>query len=267
MLRILALGLLILTLAACGTGELLEELAQDDLAMARQAQLERDWPRAERVLERYLREERDSEKRWEAWELLLGAINAVNQEPRASLEILEVMLVEYEDDNAKLAVILPQIGDYNQVLRHYDRSANAWSAYTELPTLTAPERVNGYRQLAAAKSSQRHFEAAEEALQQCMALPIADHDKVWCMLDLADAGMVRQQWQDVADLCQQILDSDPDQEVIGLAGYYRGDALEQMGKLEQALKQFEAARDSYPNPAVMDNRIEYLKKQIRAKHK
>lgn len=261
--RFVLLFFIALALAACNP----EDILQDDLAMAKQALLERDWPRAERVLERCLREERDSEKRWEAWQLLLGAINAVNQEPRASLECLEAMLVEYEDDDQKLAVILPQIGNYNQVLRHYDRAANAWSAYTELSGLTAPQLVNGYRQLAAAKYSQRHFEAAQEALQQCMALPIADHDKIWCMLDLADAGMGRQQWQDVADICQQILDSDPDQEVMGLAGYYRGDALEQMGKQEQALKQFEAARDSYPNTAVMDNRIEYLKKQIRAKHK
>lgn len=233
--------------------------------MARQARLERDWPRAERIAERFLREERDPEKRWEAWNVLLEAINGANQEPRASLECLESMLVEYEEDYGRLPLILSEMARYNQILHHYDNAANAWSAYTDLPGLEPAEMVNGYRQLARVQYAQRHFEAADEALQQCLALPLPDHDKIWCMLDLADADMGRQQWRNVADLCQQILDSDPDSEVMGFAGYYRGDALEQMGRYSEALKQFEEARDSYPNPAVMDNRIEYLKKQLKAK--
>ncbi len=244
-----------------------DEILMDDLAMARQAQLERDWPKAERMAERFLREERDADKRWEAWGVLLAAINGSNQEPRTSLECLEAMLVEYEEDYRRLPGILSEIARYSQILHHYDQAANAWSAYTDLPGLAPLDMVNGYRQLAHAHYAQRHFEAADEALQQCLALPVPDHDKIWCMLDLADADMGRQQWHSVADLCQQILDSDPDGEVAGLAGYFRGDALEQMGKYEEALKQFGEARNSYPNPAVIDNRIAYLKKQLKARNK
>lgn len=244
-----------------------DDIIPDDLGLARQALLERDWPRAERTAQRFLREESNSNRRWEAWNILLEAINGSSQEPRASLECLESMLVEYEEDYGRLPRILSEMARYNQILRHYDHAANAWSAYTDLPGLTSAERINGYRQLAHAQYAQRHFDAADETLLQCLALPVSDHDKIWCMLDLADADMGRQQWENVADLCQQILDSEPDQEVMGLAGYYRADALEQMGKPAEALKQFEAVRDSYPNPAVMDNRIEYLKKQLKAKSK
>lgn len=250
---------------ACGCQP--EDIITGDLGLARQALLERDWPRAERTAQRFLREEGDSNKRWDAWNILLEAINGSSQEPRASLECLESMLVEYEEDYGKLPRILSEMARYNQILRHYDHAANAWSAYIDLPGLQPAEMVNGYRQLAHAQYSQRHFDAADDTLQQCLALPLPDHDKIWCMLDLADADMGRQQWENVADLCQQILDSEPDQEVTGLAGYYRADALEQMGKQAEALKQFEVARDSYPNPAVMDNRIEYLKKQLKAKSK
>lgn len=241
-----------------------QEMFSDDLSRARRACSTRDWPLAERVLERYLRVEDDSEKRWEAWNLLLEAINSTSQEPRASLECLDVMLIEYEDDEPKMARILSMMGRYNQTLRHYDRAANAWSAYTELGDLLPQDRIEGFRHLAQALSSQRHFNAAEETLQQCMALPVADQEKIWCMLDLAETNSIRQDWTGVADLCQQILDSGPDTEVAGLAGYLRGDALEQIGKKEEALQQFKQARNKYPNPAVMDNRIEHLQKQLRA---
>lgn len=260
-MRLLVLGLMVVCLCACQ----MDDLFLDDLATARKAQAERDWPRAERVLERYLRTESDGEKRWEAWHLMLQAINAAYQEPRASLECLEAMLLEYEEEEEKVAEILARIGEYSMALRQYARAANAWSAYEELPGLTMGERVQGYRRLAAAYTGQRRFDAAEEALQQCLALPAPDHDKIWCMVDLADAGMARQQWQDVADICQQIEDSEPDGEVLGWAAYYRGDALEQLGQLPDALKQFEQARDKYPNPAVIENRITHLKKQMQGR--
>lgn len=250
-------------LCACET----DELVGHDLAIARNAQAERDWPLAERVLRRYLREEQDSDKRWEAWMLLLGAMNGASQEPRASLECLDVMLVEYEGNDPRVSQILAQMGRYNEALHNWDRAANAWSAYLELECLSLQERIEGFRRLAAALLAQRHFDAAEEVLEQCLALPASDHDKVWCMLDLADAGVNRQQWQNVADLCQQILDADPPLEVQGLAGYMAGDALEQMGRPREALEQFEKNRDNYPNPAVMDNRIDYLRKHLRARDK
>lgn len=253
---------LALTLCACN----IDAPFQDDLQLAKQAQLERDWPTAERVLGRYLRVEQEAEKRWEAWNLLLEAINGASREPGASLECLEAMLVEYEDDEAKLAEILPQLGSCNQLLRHHEQAATAWESYVELGGLTPEQRINGFRQLASVQYRQRHFEAAEETLLQCMGLPLPDHDKIWCMLDLADAAMGREQWQVVADLGQQILESEPDPEVAGLAGYYRGDALEQMGQLAAALEQFQLARENYPNPGVMDNRIEHLKKQLKAKN-
>ena len=42
----------------------------------------RDWSLAERLLERYLREARDADLRWEAWQQLLVVLNAAGQEPR-----------------------------------------------------------------------------------------------------------------------------------------------------------------------------------------
>ena len=111
--------------------------------------------------------------------------------------------------------------------------------------------------------SLRRFDAGEDTLQQCLALPLPDHDKIMCMYDLADQNMARERWQEVSGLSQQILDSDPDQNVRGLAGYLLADALEQLGRNGEALKQFELARDAYPNPSVIDNRIAHLRKKLK----
>lgn len=269
-LLMLAALLASLLLAGCG-GEAGGALMGDDLAAARQAATERNWPLAERLLERYLREERApggpddtrQDERWEAWQLLLQVINGQNPEPRASLAILEAMRGEYEDNDIRMADILERTGRACESLRRYGQAAEAWDAYVGLAGIGAARRVEGFRHLAAMQFSQRRFEAGEESLQQCLALPVPDRDKVRCMLDLADQNMARERWQEVSDLCQQILDSEPDTAVRGQAGYLLGDALEQLGQKKEALRQFELARDSYPNPAVMDNRIAYLRKELK----
>lgn len=240
-------------------------LLADDLAAARESYVARNMPLTERLLERYLRNEQNPEKRWEAWNLLLQAINADSQEPKASLECLQAMLAEYENDAARLEFILARIGKYNAMLHRYADAALAWSAWLELENMEPAAKVEGYRQLAAMQFGMRHFDAGEESLQQCIGLPLSDHDKAMCLLDLAYENMARERWQEVANLCQQIEDSGPDESVSGLAGYLRADALEQMGKEDEALEQFEKYRNFYPNPAVMDNRIEFLRKNIKLK--
>lgn len=235
----------------------------DDLEAARTAVSKRDWPLAERLLERYLREEQNPDKRWEAWQQLLEVINFSNVQPRASLEYLEAMSEEFADNDARNKVILKHTGELSENLRHYERAADAWSAYIGLAGLSAAETVEAYRHLARMQFSLRRFEAGEEALQQCLALPLPDHDKIMCMYDLADQNMARERWQEVADLSQQILDSEPDKQVRGLAGYLLADALEQLGQKKEALKQFELARDDYPNSAVIDNRIAHLRKKLK----
>lgn len=240
-------------------------LSDDDLSMAIEAKADRNWPLAERLVGRYLREERDPEKRWQAWELLLDILNAVREEPRASLECLDAMLVEYEGEDLRLIKILPKIGYYNEYLRYYDRAAKAWDSYMGIGILSPEEKVEGMRSLARLQMAQRYFEAAEETLQQCISLIGAENGKTGCMLDLADVYMTQGNLQESADICLQIIESRPNESIIGQAAWLRGDALEQLGNLREALVQFETGRQYYPNPAVMDNRIAWLKKKLKEK--
>lgn len=231
----------------------------DDLQAARTAMAERQWSRAERLLGRYLREAREPEQRWQAWNALLTVLE-VSGDPRTNLDYLEAMLEEFADDDVKSRDILLRIGRLNERLRRYDRAADTWSAYLNVPGLSPEESLYGYRRLGAMLFHLRRFDAAEEALQQCLALPLADETKNMCAYDLADQYLARGSWNEAADLARQIVDDEPQGELRALAGFVLADALEQLGKTGEALTQFEAIRDSYPNPGVIDNRIVYLKK-------
>lgn len=256
MKKIAATILAAMTLLSAGCAD--DLLTGDDLERANEAIAEKNWSLAERLLERYLKG--GGTDRWEAWLALLQCINSTGDQNRASVECLEAMLVEYDDDEDKLAYILDQMGRKYEAMRRYDRAADAWSAYIELGGLSPGQRVSGWRKLADMQFAQRQFDAGEESLRQCLALPVAESETILCLLDLADQNMGRGNSQEVLDLSQQILDSNPDDRIKGLAGYLHADALEQLGQTGEALRQFEIYRDFYPNVRVMDHRIELLRK-------
>jgi TolA-binding protein len=51
-----------------------------------------------------------------------------------------------------------------------------------------------------------------------------------------------------------------EKDLKALAGFMLGDALEQQGKMAEALAAFEAVRETYPNELVVETRIRQLRK-------
>lgn len=250
--------LLLSSLPGCGRSPL-----GDDLSEARSAVSAHEWTRAERLLERFLREAEDPDKRWEAWQLLLTVANGTGVTARVQLDYLDTMLEEFADSDARCKDILWRMGQLMERQRRHERAVDIWSAYLDLDGLGAQDSVEGYRHLAAMNFRLHRYEAAEDALQQCLALPVAEAAKLDCMYDLADQNAARERWQEAADLSQQILDSEPGERLRALTLFLLGDALEQLGRPEEALAQFELCRESYPNADVVENRIAYLKKKMK----
>ena len=237
-------------------------LAEDDLTAALSAVEGHNWPLAERLLERSLRHETDADRRWEIWNTLLTVINAISPEPHATLDYLEAMREEFADDDQRSKVILERMGLLAEQLHLFERAAEIWNIYVGLGWLSAEDMVHGYRRLAAMQFRQRRFDAMEETLQQCLSMPLPENDKIMCMYDLAEQKSARESWQEAADLGQQVmegLDGNKDGLLRGQIHFLLGDALEQLGRSEEALQQFELAREAYPNPAVVENRIAHLR--------
>lgn len=240
-----------------------DELFGDDLERARAAMLERKWPLAERLLERYLHDGQSPEKRFEAGLLLLDVLNSTHPQNRASLDQLESMLAEFSDNDERSAIILEKLGSTNERMRRFRDAEKAWSSYVGLSGLSAARMAQGFARLAAAQHAQRKFQASEESLGQCLALDISEQERLPCMLDMADLFISQERWPEVELICRQILDSGPGDAEKAQAGFMLGDALEQLGRNREAFAQFEEIGAIYPNPEVIQKRIAHSRAKIK----
>jgi tetratricopeptide (TPR) repeat protein len=253
--------LLMLTLgAACDR----VPLKINDLDEAKAATSQRDWPRAERLLERYLRTEDDPQQRWDAWMRLVDICSRINLDQQSALGQLEAMLQEFFRDEAKKKLILARLGELHENLGNTSQAVAAWGRYAELGNLTDQEAARVQRALGHLHFRQRRFDLAEEALQTCQALPVEESFRAWCLYDLALANMARDELDDARDQAILVLSMKMDDQLRGLAGFLLADVLEQQGLRVEALNRFESVRGLYPNDMVVDNRIAYLKKKLRS---
>lgn len=236
----------------------------DDLHDARKAVRLGDIASAEKYLERYLRTEQDPDLRWEAWKELLEVIDSGKQGRSWLIDYLETMLVEYEDDPARSRDILTRLGEANEKMGRFERAAGYWSRLIDEPGLNAEKSAEVHRRLAAINVRLRRFEAAEENLHGCLALPVSETIQARCLYDLADGAATRELLDDADRYAQQILNMDEvEADIKSRAGFIVADIQEQKGQFAEALATFQTVRDAYPNPRVVDVRIEYLKKKVK----
>ena len=254
-----ALFLSLFMLAACDR----VPVVASDLEGARLAMQQRDWPLAERLLERYLRGEENAQQRWEAWMRLVEIYSRINLEPDHALISLENMLQEFEADEEKSKLILLRLAEIYESRNQSSQALAAWERYAGLDGLSDQEAANAQRKLGSLHFRQGRFELAEDALQVCLALPVDEAFRAWCLYDLALADMAREMLDDALDQATRVLSMKADDELRGLAGFLLADVLEQQGKLPEALTRFEAVRSLYPNSLVVDNRIVFLKKKLK----
>jgi len=239
-------------------------LKSNDLDEAKAAISQRDWPRAERLLERYLRSEEAPQQRWEAWLRLVDIYSRINLDRHGAVGQLEAMRQEFSQDEAKKKLILARLGELHESLGHAGQAVAVWGRYAELDNLTNQEAARVQRALGNLHFRQRRFDLAEEALRTCQALPVEEAFRAWCLYDLALANMAREELEDAHDQAIQVLSMQVDDQLRGLAGFLLADVLELQGLRAEALSRFESVRGLYPNAMVIDNRIAYLKSTLRA---
>jgi tetratricopeptide (TPR) repeat protein len=238
-------------------------LPTNDLDEAKAAISRRDWPRAERLLERYLRTEEGPQQRWEAWMRLVDLYSRINLDQNGAVGQLEAMLPEFSRDEAKMKQILARLGELHESLGQTRQAVEAWGRYAVLGSLTDPEAASVQRTLGNLHFRQRRFDLAAEALQTCQALPVEESFRAWCIYDLALANMARDELDDAQDQAIQVLSMKVDDQLRGLAGFLLADVLEQQGQRVEALNRFESVRGLYPNDMVIDSRIAYLKNKLK----
>ncbi len=235
----------------------------DDLDYAEEYILEREWILAESLLERYLRTENNSEKRWRAWTLLLKTSEYVDMHPATMHVHLSDMLQEFFDDPERKKFVLFTFASLLQKNHNYAMATDVWNMYLDLDNIGQNEAFAAYRSLGNIYFRTRQYSLLEESLYSCMGLDIEPQDMSLCMYDLAYMKISRNELDDAMDLLNQILHMESDDYTQARVSFLRGDILEQQEKYEESLKSFKLARLNHPNKMVVDNRIDSLKKRVK----
>lgn len=256
---------LFIILIICGCDNKLERT--DDFAEAKIEIQNSNWTEAERLISRYLKEESNKELRWEAWNELINIINRAGSEPVITLEYLAAMLYEFEADETKYKTILYKMGILNEDIWLYDRASDVWLRYIYLDNLNGEEAVNVHRRLAKIYYLSKHFESAEDILNNCLALDAPPDKVAYCMYDLVEHNVAQQRWEEATDLSMQLLDMEIDHKVKYLTLFLLADSLEQQERFIQSLSYFVQSQEIYPNVAAVNKRIEFLKIKVNNKSK
>ena len=231
----------------------------DDLAAAQEAAEQRDWTQVARLLQRYLREENDPQKRWTAWNLLVSASQHMGEDAWA-IDYLENMLQEYGDDGAYTAAVLRRLGAGYEKIRQWDKASEAWLRLLDVTELSPNETALLYRRMGLYHQQAQNFALAEDMFEMC-----ADHAATPALLSecrylLADAYATDGRLDEAARHVDEVLavpETAPD--VRGRALLLKGDIYEQQERRDEAARAFAEALPLHPNPVVVQSRIDYLK--------
>lgn len=238
-----------------------KEKTANDLAEAREYMLHRDFMEAEKSFERYLRSNARGTERWEVWNQLVDLALNVRHDRNAAIELLRAMLQEYDTVPEKRRVVQDMLAMQYEQARNFEGSVELWGSMIKDPDTPSVQKAEALRNLARVYLRRLEFEPAKDVLTFCMELDIPQSGKSDCQYDLADLYMIMEDMEAGIKELRNLLEQegvDDDKRVLAI--FMLADALEQQGNRESAMGLFESIRYVYPNPRVVEARIEYLRK-------
>ena len=250
-------------LAFCGC---LEDKSKttDDLEDARIYLRQRDFMEAEKSFERYLRRNPNGADRWEVWNHLADMALTVRHDRNSAIELFEAMMLEYETQPEYRRQVQDKLAAEYEQVRRYEKSVELWGKLVQDPEVPSLQKADSYRNLARIYLRRLEFELAKESLGYCMDLDIPQVAKANCQYDLADVYMTMDDLKaGITELRSLLEQRDVDNDLRVLSVFMLADALEQQGSRDTALGLFESIRYIYPNPRVIESRIDYLRKQLK----
>ncbi len=238
---------------------------EDDFSQIRNSYAKKDWIASERLLLKFLRNELDLEKTWQAWLLLLSVSEKSNANTELILSYLDDMFSIYLNDNHKKKYILAKITEFTDKKNNVKESIEAWENYISLTSLTSDETFKAFKKLIQLHFKEGNFDIVEGILRECTTLSISDSDKAYCFYNLADLRAGKEQWVSASELIQLVLVMNISDYEKAQASFLYGDILENQRKFKEALTFFEIALKNYGNAESVQLRINNLKKILKIK--
>ena len=252
-----------LAVLVCGQGCSRNESRDAALAVmekARTAWLASDYARAEEQYQQYLQQFQHGADRLEAWQRLADIDQNVKGEPALAASVLESALLEFEakpavhdDLAAAAATAWLQAGEPERASIHLRN-------FLDRKALPIDKRVHFSLQLTRALTKLNKLTDAVAVLEQCRQ---ADPDPAATAPCTLGAAAVRRDMHelDVArSLWKQLFENTAlDTSIRAAAGFALGEEAEARHARKEAVAWYTALRDIYPNPAVIDKKLDYLR--------
>lgn len=224
-----------------------------DLQAAEEAARQNDWAQASRLLQRYLREEDNAEKRWEAWILMVKSSGHL-EEGGWTVNYLETMLQEYADVPSKLPIIYRGLGQAYEVQREWEKASQAWMKLMDVEELSPDATAKLYRRMGRFSYQAHNFALAEDMLEMCLSLGTEKQVIGECHYYLAESYSAEDKLEESIAQIEAALPL-LDESLQGQAYFLKGDVLEQMGKNAESQQAFQAALPLHPNQRAVQSRL------------
>lgn len=253
---------------------------------ARSAYAKGHFTEAERFYERYLQTEPAGENRWEAWSRLLDIARGVLTDHERAAALLDSMLLEFGDDPGKAWDLLSAIASNHEAMRRWPEAIDAWKRCIELNAKEPKRLAEAHRRLGLLYRGQREYDAASKSLKQCLKLAEGAELRADCQFDLAqtldyehkralaqsvDGADGKKSYDPSANLEQIIKLLEELLKTQNLESERRAQAMlllsetyEGMGKKSQAEALLRSLLPLYPNPKVVEIRLQQLAKAKQA---
>lgn len=262
--RLVVPSLLILVLAAsllsgCDAGPSEEDRV---LEPVRQAYSQGFYMEARQGYERYLQLYPKGTQRLEAWERLLEIALNVEGDLDGAIAHLEAMILEFGDRTDSTWPLMVQLATLHEQRGNVNKALEIWEKGMELATGHQDRMVTVQMSMARLYRIKREYGTALELLTRCEKTAPDEQSRLRCLYEEAQTYSFMQSWGQAKEVLEVIVaagDQAPE-DIRTLSVFLLADVYEQEMDLARAKALFESIKDTYPNPKVIEIRLNNLGK-------
>lgn len=246
----------VLLVAACGQDR---SEGRQALESAREAYRKGYYLEAETGYERYLQIAPRGENRLEAWNRLLEiALNIKSDFERAAV-LLDAMYLEFGSDREIGWDLMVRLGDIHLQQEDYTRALVVWERCLDLAGNHAEKRTLALLKIARIHRAQRNYDLVQEALLNCVQSAPDGPSRAQCLYELGQTYSYVENWDQAREVLEEAMAiPDVDPELHALVTFLLVDVYENQRELDRARELLLSIKDTYPNPLVIETRLDNL---------
>lgn len=231
---------------------------RQDAAKAREAFASGYFLGAEKAWEDYIRTYPQGRFRLEGWNRLVD-LAELRGDAGKSADLLEAMLLEYEQDpEVRLAATL-RLADLYQRQDRGDLALDLWRGVLDLRDLPAGKRAEVLRLMARAARGRGEAEASLDFLRQCAQAAPGPEPKALCLYDLAQGLNLDQRVREAMQAAEEVRGlSGASEPVRTKATFLLAEIHEFDRNIKKARELYETIAGLYPNREVVEYRLKHL---------